>query len=101
MPFWWRLVSKPIFQVDLPASLKKELSRSISRDCKAVKTKSKKSQEKEMLYQPGRLSPLNYLVLKVLQGQFGENSHPAIPIAIGLARKGISQAKRILSHGSL
>lgn len=81
--------------------MKKELEKSVSKILKSKKARSKKSQEKEMLYQPRRLSPVNYLVLKVLHGQFGEDSHAAIPIAIGMVRKSLSQVKRLLSHGSL
>ena len=94
-------MSKLFFQADWPAPLKKQVSEQIAKEYKAARSKGKKRAEKEMQYRPGKLSPLDYLVLKVLHGQFGENSHPAIPIAIGMARKSLSQIKRLLSHGSL
>ncbi|MFM8269144.1 MAG: hypothetical protein ACKN9V_03060 [Pseudomonadota bacterium] len=94
-------MNKLVFQAELPTSLKKDLETSISKEFKKNKARSKKSQEKEMIYQPGKMSPLNYLVLKVLDSQFGERSHPALPIVLGIARKGLSQVKRLLSHGSL
>jgi hypothetical protein len=94
-------VSKPSFQADLPGTLKKELGAKISKESRSVKKKLKKSQAEEMQYHPGRVSPLDYLVFKILHGQFGENSHPAFPIAIGVFRKGLSQIKRLISHGSL
>lgn len=94
-------MNKLVFQVDVPASVKTELVKTFSKEMKSQKKRWKKSHEKEMEYHPGRLSPLNYLVLKVLHDQFGGNSHPAIPIAIGIARKSFSQIKRLLTHGSL
>jgi len=80
-------VSKPSFQADLPASLKKELGARIAKQSKAIKRRMRKAQQVEMQYHPGRISPLSYLTLKILYGQFGESSQPAFPLAIRLVRK--------------
>jgi hypothetical protein len=85
-------VSKLSFQADLPGSLKKELGAKISKESRSVKRKLKKSQLEEMQYHPGRVSPLDYLVFKILHGQFSENSHPIFPIASRLVRKMLTRS---------
>lgn len=60
-----------------------------------------KSVETNLRYHPSRLSPVDYLVFKVLHGQFGESPYPVLPAAIGMVRRTLMQTKRFLSHGSL
>lgn len=73
----------------------------VGQSLKEIRKNVRKSVEKEIVYHPKRLSPLDFIILKVLHGQFDKKSYPALPIALGVARKTLSQAKRLLSHGSL
>jgi|688.fasta_scaffold37437_2 hypothetical protein len=77
------------------------MQKEVAETLKAFKKASRKTWERDLSYQPQRLSPLDYIVFKILHQQFGEDSPSLFPIAIGIARKTINQAKRILSHGSL
>ncbi|NBX77079.1 MAG: hypothetical protein EBQ92_11030 [Proteobacteria bacterium] len=80
-------MSKLFFQADLPASQNKDLRAKISKELRSARRSLKKSQQEEMHYHPGRVSPLDYLVFKILHSQFGEKSQRVFPIASRLIGK--------------
>ena len=94
-------MSNKIFKCSLSEALSKKMNESVSHSLRQIKKNYKKQIEKDLVFHPKRLSPIDFIVLKVLHGQFGKKSYPAIPIALGVARKTLGQAKRLLSHGSL
>lgn len=94
-------MSKKLFKVDLKDSVVTSVDASTRAALKTVKKSGKKMVENNLKYHPSRLSPLDYLVFKILHGQFGQKPYPVLPVAIGMVRKSLSQAKRLLSHGSL
>jgi len=79
----------------------RDLTKSVAAHLKLVKKTTLKSFKKSFNYAPSRLSPLDFILLKVLHQQFDGDSHAALPVLIGTTRKTLSQLKRFLSHGSL
>ncbi|NBV50941.1 hypothetical protein EBR78_06955 [bacterium] len=94
-------MSKPTFRAEWPPEIQKAVKESVQKTQKALKRSSKPHFDEEMQYQPSKLSPLNYVILKVLQGQWEHRSFSVLPLTIGMTRKTLSQVKRLLSHGSL
>lgn len=94
-------MSKPTFRAEWPPEIQKAVKKSVEKLQKTLKRSSMPTLEEEMQYQPSKLSPLNYVLLKVLHGQWEHRSLSVLPLAIGMTRKTLSQAKRLLSHGSL
>jgi len=94
-------VDKPVFTAQLPEEVLKDLSKAVSAHLKLIKKTSLKTFRKSLDYHPNRLSPVDFLLLKVLHKQFDEESHAGLSMAIGTTRKTLAQVKRFLSHGSL
>lgn len=94
-------MSKPTFRAEWPLEIQKAVTKSIQANKKALKRSSSFQYEEAMQYQPSKLSPLNYVLFKVLHGQWEHRSLSVLPLAIGMTRRTLAQAKRLFSHGSL
>lgn len=89
MPFDEKL----LFSASLPFEQKKSV-------LKAYRKLSPKALEKAWVFKPQKLLPVDYLTLKILHQQFRKGRRSLLPLGIGMTRKALYQAKRVVSHGS-
>jgi hypothetical protein len=94
-------VSKKLFKADLKISSLNSVEKSVQKVKRTLRKNQKDLKGNHLSYYPSRLSPVDFLLFKLLHGQFGRKPFPVLPVAVGMARRTFAQAKRLLSHGSL